>query len=127
MFQSQMKETQENKVFIEDIEHDVFVEMLRFIYSGKVRHLDRIAKKLLATADRYLLENLKKLCEIELCKQLCVENAPEILELADKLRAETLKNSAIKYIVGNKKIIVDRPEFRALTHKLIYEVCKAMV
>ncbi|OXU25005.1 hypothetical protein TSAR_013445 [Trichomalopsis sarcophagae] len=51
MFQTQMKETQENEVMIEDVEHDVFVEMLRFIYSGKVHHLDRIARELLPTAE----------------------------------------------------------------------------
>ena len=39
MFSHSMKETQENKVTVEDIDADTFEEMLIFMYSGKVKNL----------------------------------------------------------------------------------------
>lgn len=126
MFRSDMRELRNNDVEVKDIKYDIFMELLRFIYSGKVNQLQVIAMDLLVAADMYQLENLKILCEIELMKQLGVDNAVQILKLADKHRVERLKKQAIGYIVENKKDIFDQAEFYGMGHELTYEVCQAM-
>ncbi|XP_008204965.1 speckle-type POZ protein B-like [Nasonia vitripennis] len=126
MFRSDMKELRNNAVEIKDIKYGVFMEMLRFIYSGKVHRLEAIAMDLLVAADMYQLENLKILCGVELVKQLSVEDAVCILKLADKCHVEALKKQAIEYIVQNRKCIFDQTAFSGLSRELTYEICQAM-
>ena len=47
-----MEERKQNRVEITDVDHDVMREMLRFIYTGKAPHLDKMADDLLAAADK---------------------------------------------------------------------------
>lgn len=126
MFRADMKEQRKNVVLIKDIKYDVFMELLRFVYSGKVRQLEVIAVDLLVAADKYQMENLKNLCESELVKQLSVDGAVRILKLADKHCAKKLKKLTIGYIVENRIDIFDQAEFRGLRKELMYEVCQAM-
>merc|ERR1712203_1273747 len=77
---------------------EVMDQMLRFIYTGKARDLERMAAELLAAADKYALDRLKVMCEEALCNSLSVENVSEVLILADLHSAEQLKAQAIEFI-----------------------------
>ncbi|KAL3986721.1 KRAB domain-containing zinc finger protein [Sarotherodon galilaeus] len=94
MFEHEMEESKKNRVEINDVEPDVFKEMMCFIYTGKAPNLDKMADDLLAAADKYALERLKVMCEDALCTNLSVENAAEILILADLHSADQLKTQA---------------------------------
>ncbi len=83
---------------ISDVDHEVFREMLRFIYTGKAANLERMADDLLAAADKYALERLKVMCEEALCTNLSTENSAEVLILADLHSADQLKAQAIDFI-----------------------------
>ncbi|XP_016124419.1 speckle-type POZ protein-like [Sinocyclocheilus grahami] len=87
-----------NRVEINDVEAEVFKEMMFFIYTGKAPNLDKMADDLLAAADKYALERLKVMCEDALCTSLSVENAAEILILADLHSADQLKTQAVDFI-----------------------------
>ncbi|XP_008204972.1 speckle-type POZ protein B-like [Nasonia vitripennis] len=126
MFRADMKERNKNAVLIEDIKYDIFMELLRFIYSGKVRQLETIAVDLLAAVDKYRMENLKTMCELEPIKQMGIDDAVRMLKLADKYRAKKLKKRAIEYIVENKIDIFDQAEFRGLDKELMYNICQAI-
>jgi speckle-type POZ protein len=80
------------------VDHEVFREMLRFIYTGKAANLERMADDLLAAADKYALERLKVMCEEALCTNLSTENSAEVLILADLHSADQLKAQAIDFI-----------------------------
>jgi speckle-type POZ protein len=62
MFEHDMEEGQSNNVIITDIDNEVVFEMLRFIYTGKVNHREKMAFDLLAAADKYDLGRLKIMC-----------------------------------------------------------------
>ncbi|XP_071398303.1 speckle-type POZ protein-like, partial [Centroberyx affinis] len=98
MFEHEMEESKKNRVEINDVEPDVFKEMMCFIYTGKAPNLDKMADDLLAAADKYALERLKVMCEDALCTSLSVENAAEILILADLHSADQLKTQAVDFI-----------------------------
>ncbi|CAB1440397.1 unnamed protein product [Pleuronectes platessa] len=98
MFEHEMEESMKNRVEINDVEPDVFKEMMCFIYTGKAPNLDKMADDLLAAADKYALERLKVMCEDALCTSLSVENAAEILILADLHSADQLKTQAVDFI-----------------------------
>lgn len=105
MFEHDMKESKENKVTLEDIEPEVFLEVLRFIYTGLVKKLDQLASELLVAADKYALDKLKAICEDQLKSTLSVETASKTLCLADVHHAEQLKMQAVQFITRNIKAI----------------------
>ncbi|XP_038193307.1 speckle-type POZ protein-like isoform X2 [Arvicola amphibius] len=98
MFEHEMEECKKNRVEINDLDPEVFKEMMRFVYTGKAPNLDKMADNLLAAADKYALERLKVMCEEALCSSLSVENVADTLVLADLHSAEQLKAQAIDFI-----------------------------
>ncbi|XP_034356706.2 TD and POZ domain-containing protein 4-like [Arvicanthis niloticus] len=100
MFEHEMKESLTNQVEIQDLDPQVFMEMMDFIYTGKVPHLHShsMATGVLAAADKYGLEGLKVMCEDELCGNLSVENAAHTLILADRHSTEQLKTQTLDFI-----------------------------
>jgi speckle-type POZ protein len=99
MFHHPTKEALSSKVNVDDIDPDVFQEVLRFIYTGKTQStaLNKMAPGLLAAADKYLLEDLKSWCEAHLIRQMSAENCLELLSLTTHHPAEHLKKYAIDY------------------------------
>lgn len=100
MLSHDMKEKQSNCIELQDIEVPVFEAMLRYIYSGKIQHLnlEELAPELLAAADRYDLKNLKTICEKELYGKLSIATAVNTLMWADMYHAENLKEQTLLFI-----------------------------
>ncbi|KAL6972378.1 Zinc finger and BTB domain-containing protein 7A [Sarracenia purpurea var. burkii] len=71
MFASKMKEVENNRVEIEDIDDEVLENMLSYIYTGRCEN--KLADKLLVVAEKYDLQMLKKICEDELIENLSLE------------------------------------------------------
>ena len=59
MFSHEFSEKHDNKVVIEDLEAEAVLEMLRFIYQGKVQQMERVNKSVLFAADKYNIVELK--------------------------------------------------------------------
>ena len=59
MFSHDFSEKHDNKVVIEDLEAEAVLEMLRFIYQGKVLQMERVNKSVLFAADKYNIVDLK--------------------------------------------------------------------
>lgn len=106
MFEHQMQENQTNIVNITNINADVLKEMLQYIYTGKVSDLNKMAIDLYAASDQYDLKYLQNMCEVEMSKNITVENAVEILLTADLYNSKCLKDIAIKYINTNAARVV---------------------
>jgi speckle-type POZ protein len=97
MFKHPTKENLTNQIKIEDIEPEVFQELLRFIYTGRVplEKLETIAAGLFITADKYLLDELKLKCENYLLHHMSPDNCVFLLLHGDLLNpAEPLKEAA---------------------------------
>ena len=71
LFQANLSESHTNILKIEDIEPEVFTEVLHFIYTGKINNLEELATELLAVAEKYMLEILKAKCEDVLAQRIC--------------------------------------------------------
>jgi speckle-type POZ protein len=106
MFQHPTKENFTNRIEIEDIEPDVFHELLRFIYTGRLsrKTMETLAVRLLIAADKYLLDDLKVKCENYLICQMSPANCLEILSnehLPDSAKSE-LKELATHFLSLNE-------------------------
>lgn len=115
MFEHPMKESEENCVEIKDMNKKVAIELLHFIYTGKVPNLRTVAKDLLAAADRYQLPQLVEICEEHLMSNLTTESAPEVLVMAHLHKANRLKGIVIEYIISNRKEIMKLDGWKLIT------------
>lgn len=98
MMETKMRESKENKATIEDIDGKALMELLRFLYSGRVENLDDVACDLLYAATKYDVPDLKPLCVSSLTKQLSPSNVIETMMLADLHNEQELKSFCVDYI-----------------------------
>lgn len=101
MFSHDFAETVSNKVVITDLESDAVLEMLRFIYTGKVQQMEKVNKMVLAAADKYNIADLKESCEKSLCNSMTVDNVCSLLLLARDRVSHELKRRALEFISLN--------------------------
>ncbi|XP_014207969.1 speckle-type POZ protein isoform X2 [Copidosoma floridanum] len=117
MFRHNTNEKNENIVKITDIRPEVMEEVLRFIYFGEVLNLENSTKEVLAAADKYNFEGLKKLCESALGKTLSINNVVELLNFAERYNANNLKELALNFFAGHVKDVVDTQLFQTMANK----------
>lgn len=122
MLEHEMKEKQQNFVVITDVKHEVMKEVVRFMYTGKVEKIDKMALRLLFAAEKYCLNGLKLLCERQLQKNIKERTAIEYLKIAHLCNAVDLKSKIIQFIVKNHENVVHKLEFKLLPSELMYEV-----
>lgn len=110
------------------LEAKVLHEMLTFIYTDKSPKVDDFPEKLLAAADYYQLSRLKTFCEDALHRKLSVDNAIDILQLADLHSANTLKQLTLEFIkqdYGQMKLITKTNGWAKLQSvDLIKRICE---
>lgn len=98
MFQHDLKEQNTGEIVLTDFRAEVIREMLKFIYTGRTAKVAEWADELLAAADKYDLQDLKRQCEKELCSSLLKENAAHRFHLAEQHSAELLKEKALRFM-----------------------------
>ena len=128
MFSHNFEEHFSNKVVITDLESDAVLEMLRFIYTGKVSQMERVNKMVLAAADKYNIVDLKELCEKSLCNSMTVENVCSLLLLARDRVSQELKRKSIEFISQNIDAVTSSDGWQELVRDpdLMTEVVRAM-
>lgn len=128
MFDNQAnKESQENSVRIEDIDAQVFKEILEFMLTDRFDYsvLSNInLKDILAVADKYMLQRLKALCEEALYEALTVENSVEHLLLADLHHGNQLKNATMDFIILNMSDVIKTDSYMSMKLTLPQLICE---
>ncbi|KAL7302949.1 hypothetical protein TKK_0004176 [Trichogramma kaykai] len=130
MFEHEMRESRENEVQLRDWDAELIKQLLEYIYTGRVPCFKGKTVPLLMAAEQYALEGLKTACEYELCVNMSVEDAVELLLMADMHNAQNLKQAALNYVKTNIREIIDTPSFRQLTDVkpyLMADILKALV
>ncbi|EFX81387.1 hypothetical protein DAPPUDRAFT_34198, partial [Daphnia pulex] len=101
MFAHPTIENLTNSFEIQDVEPNVFQEILRFIYTGRVSStaMENLTAPLIATVDKYLLvlDQLKKECENHLIHRMSAVNCLDLLVLVTHHPAEHLKTNAVDF------------------------------
>lgn len=128
MFEHDMVEKKLNVVQIPDVDHDVLKEMLRFLYANRVENVEALAGELIVAADKYRIDGLKEMCEEVLGDNITVENAVQILVIADRHCIERLKNRAINFIKAHIKDVIDTVGFKSLVQtSVLTDIIEAIV
>nr|CAB3490367.1 unnamed protein product [Digitaria exilis] len=95
--------TVKDVVEIHDMEPEVFMAMLKFMYTDLVPIMRMgeeiaMAQHLLVAADRYDLKRLKLICENELCSRLTKKTAMTTLVLAEQHGCHGLKKACFAFL-----------------------------
>ncbi|XP_065887899.1 uncharacterized protein [Dysidea avara] len=110
---------------LEDIDTATLSKLLTFIYSGKVTVNSTCLDKLLHAACYLKLTSL----EIVLMKfaenSLNVNNIISVTILAIDRNCDQLQKCCQKFIIANMSAVARHPNFIALPHTVILEVCKS--
>jgi speckle-type POZ protein len=103
MFKHPTKEQSTNQVKIEDIDPEVFDQLLRFIYTGRVPldKLETMAAELFIAADKYLMDELKMKCENYLPSQMSPDNCVILLLHGDLQNPNKHLKEAAKFFRRN--------------------------
>ncbi|KAJ8675230.1 hypothetical protein QAD02_011016 [Eretmocerus hayati] len=112
MFTHNMKENERAYVDIDDVAYDVMREFLRYIYSGRVDNLEKMAMTLYKAADKYLIKNLKKICERQLIQNINAQNVLEYLNFASLFNVPALKQQSIDFLKSNAKDVARQSSFK---------------
>jgi hypothetical protein len=123
MFQKSFIESQTRQVNIDDIEMEVFRQLLIYLYSGNAPKLtsDEVDPLLLEVgsstqllfevADKYAVETLKKECVDVLLKEVDSENVIKLLLWSNFHSITELFDEAMKVLVDNFRAISFQPEW----------------
>jgi hypothetical protein len=135
-FTHEMKEKQEKKMIIDDFSADVVEEMLRFIYTGKVKDESvATAIDLFSLAARFDFKLLKEKAEKILIKNVDESSAYQVYMLGHLHNCEVMKLAAfnvVKKMFPDRKIsdsLMNNPEsIKNLVdlHKRIHEALAAV-
>ena len=100
MFFTDFKDKNQNQQIIKSpFLKSAFKELLRYIYTGDVYDLSKHVFDLLHTADHYQVEGLKAICEDELHKILCANNAYKIFQSAHAYQCNSSLKAAAFLII----------------------------
>ncbi|GJN09648.1 hypothetical protein PR202_ga27673 [Eleusine coracana subsp. coracana] len=108
-----MMESTAKVIQVKDMEPDVFEALLNYIYTDSLptgnedqddKDVSSIICGLLVAGDRYGVDRLKLLCELELCTMLDVDNVAKMLEFANDQQCNVLKDACTAFIVNSDQM-----------------------
>ncbi|KAK8767778.1 hypothetical protein V5799_005437 [Amblyomma americanum] len=117
MFAHPMQEQALGEVVVQDVEHDVFAALLRFMYTGRVPDSIEKPRPLFVAADKYQLERLKAACEVALLSGLTVGSAADTLLLADSHSARELRRGALEFVCAHIGHVMETTGWKAIRER----------
>jgi BTB/POZ domain len=124
------KENPVSLIVIEDVEPNVFREVLRYMYTGVAPDFKEMAEPLLKAAHKFQMESLKNECENVLVSALNFENVVASLQLAHEQSAAKLLESSLQCLEKHKDGVWNRSDWKELSKQnpdLFYLACRRMV
>jgi speckle-type POZ protein len=125
MFQHPMKEQSTSQVKMEDIDPEVFDQLLRFIYTGRVPldKLQTMAAGLFIAADKYLMDELKMKCENYLFSQMSPDNCVILLLHGDLNNPVEYMKKAAKFYRRNPSQVMATAKWENMKQENAVALC----
>ena len=101
-----MIEGNDGIIKVQDATAEVMKQLLQFIYCGKIEKEFNDYQALMIVADKYLVEDLKRLCSSEILKMIKPANAIEIGLFGETYNCRELVQGSAKYISKNSAKIL---------------------
>lgn len=126
MFCGSLAEKTGTKVIkIPDIEVDIFMSFLKFLYISEVDLNDNNTLPILYVARKYCVEDLVSICADFLRAKMTPETVCEIMEQAHTYDIEDLKNMCLEYIFENGNSVLLSAGFKELCYDCVQQLIKS--
>ena len=124
MFEHDMKEAATGEVEIEDVQPDIFKQLLHYIYSGRLSTplTETTAQPLFVAADKYDINDLKEECVFFLLTCVRVDNAISLFVWAHLHSVDELHQVTLSFMTLHGKEVCLLKEWEDLT-KNYPELC----
>ncbi|KAI3458435.1 hypothetical protein Pfo_015098 [Paulownia fortunei] len=106
-------------ITLPELNHEELESLLEFLYSGNLpkEKVEKHVYSLSIAADKYEIPFLQKFCEHQMLGSLNSSNALDVLEISDTCSNQSLKETALNFIVRNMEDIVFSARFDAFALK----------
>ena len=112
MFSSDMVESSQSSIVMNDISAKAFAQLLEFIYTGSLSDSsDLESVELLTLADRFMFDDLKLACEVAISKTVGMSNAVELLSISHTYSAKELQKAAASFVNANRQMLSKSEEW----------------
>mmetsp|Transcript_30954 Transcript_30954/g.30428 ORF Transcript_30954/g.30428 Transcript_30954/m.30428 type:complete len:124 (+) Transcript_30954:628-999(+) len=101
MFTSEMKEKTQEKIKIESISYQVFLHLLRYLYTDDCDINLENAMELFEAADIFGIDRLKMMCEQTIMSNIDIDNAAAIFQASDMHNATSLRERSLNFVLHN--------------------------
>ncbi|KAJ1394758.1 hypothetical protein B484DRAFT_407782, partial [Ochromonadaceae sp. CCMP2298] len=88
-------------VVIPDVKYATFLQLLQYLYTDVTDVTVDTAMELFRVADRFGIDRLKRLCELEMLAAITTESVAPILYTADAYHAANLRERCIHFALVN--------------------------
>ena len=107
MFKHNMQESKTGEVVIQDINPEIFNDLLHYIYSGRtlIPLNENTVQPMFMAADKYNIEDLKEDCARFLLSQMRPTNTLDLMVWAHLHSFDKITEGALKFVLTNRKII----------------------
>ncbi|KAL3682561.1 hypothetical protein R1sor_000583 [Riccia sorocarpa] len=102
MFETEMLEKESGTIHVEDASINVLRSLVKYLYTMETEFTEEApAEELLKLADKYDIEDLKAVCEEELCKNVNMGNFLDRLVVAKRYNSKRLDTLTASFLVEN--------------------------
>ncbi|KAJ5067938.1 hypothetical protein M0811_12745 [Anaeramoeba ignava] len=101
LFNSKMKEYQENKLILKDVSSPILFPILNYLYSGKIEINLENAIEILIFSSKYLIDELIETCSNFIKNNLQIETVVDILKLSESRNLNQLIDYSYQFILEN--------------------------
>lgn len=126
MFSHECNERKTNEVVITDVEPNVLVKLLEFVYTDRVDNFEGLAHPVIYAADKYNIANLEVLAVNEAVRELKVNNVSDYITLSEMVRSEHLLKRAYKFAHGNVAKVIETDGWKALSQESLRKFFEAI-
>ena len=98
------------------------IALLEFIYSNKVELNETLALDLLNAADKYLMKDLKYLCEEFLSQNLSLRNIVNLAQIAEAEDLSMLRKAITKFVPKYLQRILENKHLYKLPDSFYWEI-----
>ena len=120
MLSSSFADSQKGEFIITDIEEDIFMEILRFMYCETANLTADNFFPIYKAADKYLMADLKDFCKNFLNEDIVIK---VLIENAGSAKFSDLENACIELICNNPLRFFNDEKFKSLSKELLELIC----
>ncbi|KAJ5066095.1 pep-cterm sorting domain-containing protein [Anaeramoeba ignava] len=114
LFNSKMKEFQENKLILKDFSSPIISSILNYFYSGKIEINSENVVEILIFSSKYLIDELTEFSSNFIKNNLQFEIVVDVLKLSESMNFKILIDSCYQFIFDNFDEFIKTPFFLEL-------------